>query len=47
MTRFRTTLLVAVLTLVVAAGPVAAQIGDLLKQLSHRAGRHAVDGLAR
>jgi hypothetical protein len=33
MTRFRTTLLVTVLTLVVVAAPVAAQIGDLLKQL--------------
>ena len=33
MNRFRTTLLVSVLTLVGAAGPAAAQLGDLLKQL--------------
>jgi Protein of unknown function (DUF4197) len=33
MTRFRLTLLVSVLTMVIAAGPAAAQLGDLLKQL--------------
>jgi Protein of unknown function (DUF4197) len=33
MNRFRTTLLIAMLTLLVAARPVPAQIGDLLKQL--------------
>jgi hypothetical protein len=31
MNRFRTTLLIAMLTLIVAARPVSAQIGDLIK----------------
>ena len=33
MNRFRTTLLIAVLTLVIAAGPAAAQLENLIKQL--------------